>query len=156
LFFVEFLFLALVLYIAGRIVVGGKRTLFSDAFLIALVGTILSGVFMVFIPYSLLALLLSVFVWLLLIKRLYETGWLDAIAVGVLALIVFLVVLVLIALLFGILHLIFEWLFAPGALMLLSEVSNWTVKENAQISWVWLFSSCCFWHPLRTLLSSPF
>jgi hypothetical protein len=114
LFFVELLVLAVVLYIAGRIVVGGKRALFSDAFIIALLGTILSGVFVVFIPYSLLALLLSVFVWLLLIKRLYETGWLGAIAVGILALIVFVVVLVFIALLFGILYLVFGWLLSIG------------------------------------------
>ena len=114
LFFVELLVLAVVLYIAGRIVVGGKRALFSDAFIIALLGTILSGVFVVFIPYSLLALLLSVFVWLLLIKRLYETGWLGAIAVGILALIVFVVVLVFIALLFGILYLVVEWLLSIG------------------------------------------
>ncbi|MGB9854714.1 MAG: hypothetical protein ACPLRY_07940 [Candidatus Bathyarchaeales archaeon] len=114
LFFVELLVLAVVLYIAGRIVVGGKRALFSDAFIIALLGTILSGVFVVFIPYSILALLLSVFVWLLLIKRLYETGWLGAIAVGILALIVFVVVLVLIAFFFGILYLVFEWLISIG------------------------------------------
>lgn len=114
LFFVELLVLAVVLHIAGRIVVGGKRALFSDAFIIALLGTILSGVFMVFIPYSLLALLLSVFVWLLLIKRLYETGWLGAIAVGILALIVFVVVLILLALLFGILYLVFEWFVSIG------------------------------------------
>lgn len=114
LFLVELLVLAVVLYIAGRVVVGKKRALFSDAFIIALLGTILSGVFMVFIPYSLLALLLSIFVWLLLIKRLYETGWLGAIAVGILALIVFAVVLVLIAFLFGILYLVFEWLLSLG------------------------------------------
>jgi hypothetical protein len=114
LFFVELLVLAVVLYIAGRIVVGGKRALFSDAFIIALLGTILSSIFMVFIPYSLLALLLSIFVWLLLIKRLYETGWLGAIAVGILAIIVFVVVLVLIALLFGILYLVVEWLLSIG------------------------------------------
>jgi hypothetical protein len=59
-------------------------------------------------------LLLSVFVWLLLIKRLYETGWLGAIAVGILALIVFVVVLVFIALLFGILYLVVEWLLSIG------------------------------------------
>lgn len=113
-FFVELLVLAVVLHIAGRIVVGGKRSLFSEAFIISLLGTILSGVFMVFIPYSLLALLLSVFVWLILIKRLYETGWLGAIAVGILALIVFVVVLVLTALLFGILYVVFEWLISIG------------------------------------------
>ncbi|MGB9960542.1 MAG: hypothetical protein ACPLKQ_08540 [Candidatus Bathyarchaeales archaeon] len=114
LFLVELLVLAVVLYIAGRVVVGKKRALFSDAFIIALLGTILSSVFMVFIPYSFLALLLSIFTWLLLIKRLYETGWLGAVAVGILAIIVFVAVLVLIALLFGIFYLVFEWLFTIG------------------------------------------
>jgi len=59
-----------------------------------------------FIPYRLIALVLCIFTWLLLIKRLYETGWLGAIAVGILAMIIFLAVTVLLALFFGILHII--------------------------------------------------
>ncbi len=86
-----------VFYIAGLIVVGGKRARFSDAFIISLVGTVLSTLFYLFIPYRLIALLLSLFTWLLLIKRLYETGWLGAIAVGILAVIVYFAVLVLLA-----------------------------------------------------------
>jgi hypothetical protein len=108
-FFVELLILTVVLYLAGRIVVGGKRALFSDAFIIALLGTVLSALFVAFVPYSLIALLLSIFVWLLLIKRLYETGWLGAIAVGILTMIIFIAVLVFIALFFGILYLIIDW-----------------------------------------------
>ncbi|MEM2768115.1 MAG: hypothetical protein QXQ47_07390, partial [Candidatus Bathyarchaeia archaeon] len=57
-FFVELLVLTIVLYLAGRIVVGGKRALFSDAFIIALLGSVLSALFVAFIPYSLIALLL--------------------------------------------------------------------------------------------------
>lgn len=96
-FFIELFVMAGVLYIAGLIVVGGKRARFSDAFIISLVGTVLSTLFYIFIPYRLIALLLSLFTWLLLIKRLYETGWLGAIAVGILAVIVYFVVLVLLA-----------------------------------------------------------
>ena len=108
-FLAELFILAIVLHIAGLIVVGGKRALFSDAFIISFLGTILSTLFILFIPYGLIALLLSIFVWLLLIKRLYETGWLGAIAVGILAIIIFLVVLVLLALVFGVLGIIIEW-----------------------------------------------
>ncbi|MEM2319220.1 MAG: hypothetical protein QXE00_06315 [Candidatus Bathyarchaeia archaeon] len=108
-FFVELLVLTIVLYLAGRIVVGGKRALFSDAFIIALLGSVLSALFVAFIPYSLIALLLSILVWLLLIKRLFETGWLGAIAVSILTIIIFIAVLVFIALIFGIFHLIMEW-----------------------------------------------
>jgi hypothetical protein len=110
LFFFNLLALAVVLYLAGLVVVGIKRTLLTDAFMISLLGTVLSTIFFMFIRYGLIALLLSVFVWLLLIKRLYETGWLSAIAVGILAVIIFLVVTVLLALVFGILYIIYRLL----------------------------------------------
>ncbi|MBS7616632.1 hypothetical protein KEJ45_05495 [Candidatus Bathyarchaeota archaeon] len=109
-FFVELIVMAIVLYIAGLIVVGKRRALFSDAFIIALVGTFLSTLFIIFIPYGLLASILGIIVWLLLIKQFYETGWLGAIAVGILAIIIFLAVLILLALVFGIFAVIFEWL----------------------------------------------
>ena len=107
-FLVQLLVLTGVLYFAGLIVVGGKRARLMDAFLISFLGTVLSTVFVLFIPYLFIALILSVFVWLLLIKRFYETGWLGAIAVGLLAMIIFLVVAILLALAFGIVREIWE------------------------------------------------
>ena len=107
-FLVNLLVLAVVLYLAGLIVVGRKRALFSDAFIISFLGNVLSTLFLMFIPYRLLTLFFCIVTWLLLIKRLYETGWLGATAVGILAMIIFLVVAVLLALLFGILYIISE------------------------------------------------
>lgn len=109
-FLVNLFVLAVVLYLAGLLVVGGKRALFSEAFIISFLGTVSSTLLLMFIPYRLIALFFSIFVWLLLIKHLYETGWLGATAVGILAIVVFLVVAVLLALLFGILY-IFSNLF---------------------------------------------
>jgi len=103
LFFASLLVLAGVLYLAGLVVVGRKRTLLGQAMVISLLGTVLSMAFFMFIPYGLVALFLSIVVWLLLIKRLYETRWFGAIAVGILALVVFLVVVIFAALVFGIL-----------------------------------------------------
>jgi len=111
LFFVSLLVLTIVLYLAGLVVVGRKRALLSDAFIISLLGTVLSTVFFMFIPYRLLALFLGIIIWLLLIKRLYETGWIGAIGVGILAIIIFLAVTVLLALTFGILFIIIEKFF---------------------------------------------
>jgi len=102
LFLVALLVLAGVLYLAGLVVVGGKRARFRDAFLISFLGTVLLTLFVVFIPYPLIPLILSVFVWLLLIKRLYETRWLGAIAVGLMAMIIFVAITIILALLFGI------------------------------------------------------
>jgi hypothetical protein len=111
LFFVQFFVMACFLYVAGLIVVGGKRARFTDAFLISLLGTVLSMIFVMFIPYPFIPLILNIFVWLLLIKRFYETGWLGAIAVGLLAMIIFLVVAIFVALIFGIIEKILELLF---------------------------------------------
>lgn len=108
LFLTSLIATAILLYLAGLVVVGKKRKLLSDAFIISLLGTILSEAFFLFIPYNLLALALSLFVWLLLIKRLYKTNWLKATAIGILALIIFLAVTVLLALVFGIVDKIFE------------------------------------------------
>jgi hypothetical protein len=111
LFIVNLIALAIVLYLAGLIVVGKKRALISDAFIISLLGNILSTAFFILIPYRILALALSIIVWLLLIKRFYETTWLRAMAVGILAIIVFLAITVLLALVFGILAVILERFF---------------------------------------------
>jgi len=108
LFLVNLLILAVIIYLSGLVVVGKKRALLSDAFIISLLGTVLSILFFMFLPYRLLALILSIIVWLLLIKRLYETGWLGAIAVGILAMVIFLAVTVLLALFFGIMEVLIE------------------------------------------------
>ncbi|MBS7659286.1 hypothetical protein KEJ28_01140 [Candidatus Bathyarchaeota archaeon] len=109
-FLIELFMLTIVLYVAGRTVVGERKARLSDALIIALLGTILSAILIAFIPYGLIALILSTFVWLLLIKRLYETGWLGAIAVGILALLIFIAILLLLALIIGTLHIIINWL----------------------------------------------
>jgi len=111
LFFVNLLVLAIVLYLTGLVVVGRKLALLSDAFIISLLGTALSTVFFMFIPYRLVALLLSIIAWLLLIKRLYETGWLRAIAVGILAVVIYLATAIILALIFGIVEAVWELLY---------------------------------------------
>ena len=83
--------LTIVFYIAGRAVVGGKRALFSDAFVISLLGTIVANIVSLF-NLPLIGLILSLIVWLLLIKHYYETGWLGALAVAVLAVIVYIAI----------------------------------------------------------------
>jgi hypothetical protein len=92
-FVIGLIILTIVFYIAGRAVVGKKRALFSDAFVISLLGTTVAIVVGFFMPdMPLISLILSLIVWLLLIKRYYETGWLGALAVAILAVIIYVVV----------------------------------------------------------------
>jgi len=108
LFFFNLLILAVFIYLAGLVVVGKKRALLSGAIIISLLGTVLSTLFFMFLPYRLLALALSVILWLLLIKRVYGIGWPTAIAVGSLAMVIFLAITVLLALFFGIMEVLIE------------------------------------------------
>ena len=100
-FIVNLVVLTLVFYIAGVIVVGKQRALLSDAFVISLLGTIVSSICLLFFS-PLIGLILSLIIWLLLIRRYYETGWLGALAVGILAVIVSVVTLVIIGIILGI------------------------------------------------------
>ena len=89
-FVVNLIVMTGVFYVAGVIVVGKKRALLSDAFVISLLGTILGSICTLFIP--LIGAILSFGVWLLLIRHYYETGWLGGLAVAILAVIIYLVV----------------------------------------------------------------
>jgi hypothetical protein len=111
LFFIILLFTTVFLYIAGLVVVGKKRAFLTDAFIISLFGTLLSTLFLMFIPYLLIKLFLFIFVWLLLIKRLYKIGWLGAIAVAIVAVMIFLAITIILALFFQMLEEIMKLLF---------------------------------------------
>ncbi|NIR87413.1 hypothetical protein GWO13_07550 [Candidatus Bathyarchaeota archaeon] len=87
-FIIGLIILTIVFYIAGRVVVGEKRALFSDAFVISLLGTVVDNIVTLFMP-PLIGLILSLLIWLLLIKHYYETSWLGALAVAILAVIIY-------------------------------------------------------------------
>ncbi len=108
-FIVNLLVMTIVFYVAGIIVVGKRRALFSDALVISLLGAVVGNICLLFFP-PVIGLLLSLIVWLLLIRRYYETGWLGALAVAVLAVIIYVVVLVILAFLFAIPLLLFAGL----------------------------------------------
>ena len=101
-FIVSLVILTGIFYIAGRAVVGKKRALLSDAFVISLLGTIVASIFAVFIGSAWIGLILSLVVWLLLIRHYYETGWLGALAVAVMAVIIYIAILFLLATLLAI------------------------------------------------------
>lgn len=99
------------LYIAGRLVVGGKRATYTDAFVIALLGTLFESACFLFVPWPFIALLLSIVFWLAMIKNFYETGWLGAVAVAVLAVLAFIIISLIVAVALKITEIILErWL----------------------------------------------
>jgi len=95
-FIVNLIVMTGVFYVAGVIVFGKKRALLSDAFVISLLGTILGSICTIFVPL-IGGVILSFIVWLLLIRHYYEMGWLGALAVAILAVIIYMVVLLILA-----------------------------------------------------------
>jgi hypothetical protein len=91
LFIIYLLVIGFVLWLAGEIVVG-RRVTFGEALGIASVGTFLVGAIIVFIP-SILGYLLGLLVFLLLVKHYFRTGWLGAIGVGIMAIVVGVVII---------------------------------------------------------------
>jgi len=109
-FIILLVVLTIIFYVAGRIVVGKKRALFSDAFLISLLGTVVLNVCIYFFRIE-VGLILSLIVWLLLIRHYYETGLLGSIAVGIIAMIVSVIILfIIMAIIFGSSLVLFGWL----------------------------------------------
>jgi len=103
-FLIQVLILSVVIYIAGLMVVGGRKATFGDAFKISLLGTVLGGLAAAAISFfvPLVGLIVYVLIWLALIKQYFETRWLSAIAIGILAIIVALILLIIVGLLFAI------------------------------------------------------
>jgi len=114
-FIVNLIVMTGVFYVAGVIVVGKKRALLSDAFVISLLGTILGTICTLFIP--LIGAVVAFIVWLLLIRHYYETGWLGALAVAILAVIIYVVILFILAFFLAI-----PWLLFRGLTSLLRAV----------------------------------
>ena len=88
LFIIYLLVIGFVLWLAGEIVVG-RRITFGEALAIAGVGTFLVGASIAFL--GLIGLLLGLVIFLLLVKHYFKTGWLGAIGVGIMAIIVLIV-----------------------------------------------------------------
>ncbi len=110
LFIIYLLIIGFVLWLAGEIVVG-RRVTFGEALGIASVGTFLIGA-----SITLLGLvyggLLGLLIFLLLVKHYFRTGWLGAIGVGIMTVIVGVVVVFILGAL------------ALGAIVVLPKISG--------------------------------
>jgi hypothetical protein len=97
-------------YIAGKVVTAGKST-FGEAMLATLFGPIVYAIVLVGVSFFLgaiigsgayiLALIVALIAWIGVYKSTFRTGWLGAIAIGILAAIIFMIISLIIAALFS-------------------------------------------------------
>lgn len=103
---VSTIILAPVLWLAGRALVGGDKAKFFDAVWIIVLGTIIGAIVNVFIG-GLVAAIIMFIIWLALIKHFFDCGWLKALVIAIIAVIIFVIIVAILAVIgFGLLVLV--------------------------------------------------
>lgn len=97
---VDVILVAPFLWLVGRAMVGKEKAKFRDALWIVVLGVIINAVLSMFVS-GLLGLLVTLVVWVWLIKHFFATGWGKAALVGIIALVALAIVTVVLALLLG-------------------------------------------------------
>ncbi len=96
---IKIIILAPALWLAGKALVGAKAKFF-DAVWIIVLGTLVGAVFSYLEISTIIALILQLIIWLALVKHFFDTGWLKAFVISVLA-IIFLIVIAIILVIIG-------------------------------------------------------
>jgi hypothetical protein len=86
-----------VLWLAGKALVGGAKAKFTDAILIILIGTVIGTIFGAYFT-GWLAFIIQLILWLLLVKHFFDCGWLKALAISILAVIIFVIIAIILGL----------------------------------------------------------
>ncbi len=94
---VNVIILSPVLWLAGRALVGGQKAKFTDAVLIVVIGTVVGVIFGALFS-GLIATLVQLFLWLLIVKYFFDCGWLKALAISILTVIIFVIIVIVLGL----------------------------------------------------------
>ena len=90
------------LWLAGRALVGKEKAKFTDAIWIILVGTLFGTLFS-YVFTGIIASIIQLIVWLALVKHFFDCGWLKALAISIVAVIIFIAIALLLGMIgFGI------------------------------------------------------
>ncbi|NWG10914.1 hypothetical protein HXY33_04070 [Candidatus Bathyarchaeota archaeon] len=85
------------LWLSGRALVGKEKAKFTDAIWIALLGTFVGVAVGTFFS-GLVAAVIMFIIWLALIKHFFDCGWIMSFGIALVAVIIFVVVAVILAL----------------------------------------------------------
>lgn len=94
---VGIIIIAPALWIAGRALVGTQKAKFKDAIWIVVLGIIIGVVVGAIVHVGFLSALIMFIIWLALIKHFFDCGWLKAFAIAIVAVIIFLIIAAILA-----------------------------------------------------------
>jgi hypothetical protein len=85
-----------VLWLSGRALVGKEKAKLTDAIWIVILGTLISTLFGAFFK-GITAFIILLIIWLALVKHFFDCGWLKALAISTLAIIIFAIIIAILA-----------------------------------------------------------
>ena len=94
---VNIVILSPVLWLSGRALAGKDKAKFTDALWIVVLGTVVGALFGAFFTGA-IASIIQLILWLALVKHFFDCGWLKALVISILAIIIFIVVAVVLTL----------------------------------------------------------
>ena len=89
---VKIIVLAPAFWLAGRALVGKEKAKFVDAIWIVILGTLIGGIFSYFEIIGIVALIIQFILWIGLVKHFFDTDWIKAFIIAVLAVIILVVI----------------------------------------------------------------
>jgi len=90
--------IAPILWLVGRSMVGKQKAKFTDAIWIVVLGVIINTVLGAFV-HGAVGLIVTLIVWIALIKHFFDASWGKAILIGIVAIIVLVIIVFILALL---------------------------------------------------------
>lgn len=94
---VNIVILSPVLWLSGRALVGKEKAKFTDAIFTVVIGTVVGAFFGAFFT-GLIAAIIQLILWLLIVKYFFDCGWLKALAISILAIIIFAAIAIILGL----------------------------------------------------------
>ena len=89
---IKIVVLAPAFWLAGRALVGKEKAKFLDAVWLVILGTLIGGIFSYFEIIGIIALIIQLLIWFGLVKHFFDTDWLKAFVISVLAIIILVVI----------------------------------------------------------------
>jgi hypothetical protein len=96
---VSIVIIAPALWISGRMLVGKNKAKFTDAIWIVTLGTLISSIVSYFFGGGIIVSILMLIIILGLVKHFFDCGWIKALLISIVALIIFIIIAAILALL---------------------------------------------------------
>lgn len=96
---VNTIILSPVLWLSGRALVGKDKAKFTDAIWIVVIGTVIGAIFGALVPFGgIIASIIQLIIWLYLVKHFFDCGWLKALVIAIVAIIIFALIAIILGL----------------------------------------------------------